>query len=240
MTYVEGGRIDHCERSFPGPATDQGHTVTPAPTTTVPSEANSQAERTLVRGRPQGCSPGAILTRDLENSNRLDVPSVRARHRSPCPATVTPPIVTNTPESPRSAGCCGLGRCRLESLRKAKLEAEGRFDLRRELQQRVCDGRQLLELAAAAQTGPDMAQHFGSPVTRQGAERHLGQVVSENFTLHRVFDVAAHWDSISSASRRRAIPKRIRPFAVPSGIASARAISVALRPYMAASNTARR
>lgn len=128
----------------------------------------------------------------------------------------------------------------LESLRGPQLEADRRFGRRRELDQGVSYERELLELSAAARTGRDVAQNLGSPATGQDPQRQLSEVVLDRFTPRRAFDVAAHWASTSSATRSLAIPKRIRPFAVPSGMASALAISVALRPYMAASKTARR
>ena len=129
---------------------------------------------------------------------------------------------------------------RLESLHETGFEAERWLHSRRQLLHCFDDDRELFELGAARLTRCDMVQHVGPSLTGQPSQSKLRQVVGDRFTLRRVFDITAHVASLSNAPRSFAMPKRIRPFAVPSGIASARAISAALHPYMAANKTARR
>jgi len=76
---------------------------------------------------------------------------------------------------------------------------------------------------------------------RTRPERQFSQLVLHRFALPWALDVAAHdVASITVAWRSLAIPSRSRPLAVPSGIPSASAISAPVRPYTAASTTARR
>ena len=118
------------------------------------------------------------------------------------------------------------------------LESLGRFHLRCGEQQSVGHRAEALEQGVAVRADRRVRQQ--SPACRL-ADLSQCQLVSDEIEL-RAADgpPCAHGATSATAARSRLRPVRIRVFAVPSGMPSMAAISLAVRPARVASRTARR